>query len=127
MCVCERENIVKNKKISVGAFDLTRDFDAIGQICAYCAPLFYIYIFCMWDLDFGESNFYYKKIEREREGNFTGLVWIILLKPYHCQITERNYLNKNANQGCVTFLFLFFEITVVKECYVHNIFKTYSK
>ena len=57
----------------------------------------------------------------------TGLVWIILLKPYHCQITEINYLNKNANQGCLTFLFLFFEITIVEECYVHNIFTTNSK
>ena len=50
MCVCERENIVKNKKFSVGAFDLTRDFDAIGQICAYCAPLFYIYIFFVCEI-----------------------------------------------------------------------------
>ena len=94
---------------------------------------YFIYIFFVCEIWILEKAIFTIKKERERErerGICTGLVWIILLKPYHCQITERNYLNKNANQGCVTFLFLFFEITVVEvieECYVHNTFITNSK
>ena len=54
----------------------------------------------MWDLDFGESNFYYKKIEREREREREGNLYRIGLDNFVKTISLSNNRKKLFKQKC---------------------------